>query len=88
VPSDRFTLISFERRGNAGTFRMRDAPTNGYFARDTKRNGKVNVRSTAGKFLEIQLTDCIVSSYSRAGDGITTATLNFSSYSGPTSVRP
>ncbi|HLJ75067.1 MAG TPA: type VI secretion system tube protein Hcp [Thermoanaerobaculia bacterium] len=88
MPSDRFTLMSFERRGNIGVLNLRNVQGNGYFAASKKKNNKVNVKASAGQFLEIQMTDCTISSYTPHADGTATATLNFSAYTGPITVRP
>ena len=41
----------------------------------------------AGQFLEITMSNCIISSYSRNADGTATVTLTFSLFNGPVSVR-
>lgn len=88
MPSDRFTLTSFERRGNLAVLNLRNVQGNGYFAAAKKKNTKVNVKASAGQFLEIQMNDCTISSYIQHPDGTATATLNFSAYTGPVTVRP
>jgi type VI secretion system secreted protein Hcp len=89
VPSDRFTLVSFNRLApTTAVIQIRNAPANGFFAADKKKNSKVNVKANSGQFLEMQMTDCTISSYSLNADGTATATLNFAEYTGPVTVRP
>jgi len=88
VPSDRFKLLSFDRRGNIGVLTLRNLQGNGYFAANKKKNTKVNVKASAGQFLEMQMTDCTISSYVTHADGTATATFTFASYTGPVTVRP
>jgi len=87
VPSDRFTLISFDRRGTVGVLNLRNVQGNGYFAASKKTNTKVNVKANAGQFLEIQMNNCTISSYSVHADGTATATFSFSSSAGPVTIR-
>jgi type VI protein secretion system component Hcp len=89
VPADKFTLVSFERRSNGGVLQLRNAPATGFFATNRMKNGRVNVRAAGQpQFLEMQMTECIISSYSAHPDGTATATFTFSSYRGPVTVRP
>ncbi|HEY6844521.1 MAG TPA: hypothetical protein VI391_10150, partial [Thermoanaerobaculia bacterium] len=88
APSDQFSLISLDRiRPDTAVLQLRNAPTNGFFASNKAKNTKVAVKASAGQFLEITMSNCIISSYSRNADGTATATLHFSLYNGPVSVR-
>lgn len=87
--SDEFTLISFDRsQPTTATLHLRNAPSGGFLANNRTKNDKVSIKSTARQFLDITMSNCVISSYSRNADGTATATLTFSLFSGPVSVRP
>lgn len=83
TPGERLRLVGLRFTGeHTAILTVREGTSGGFFApqRSASKKNRVTVQKD---YVKYTLTDCVISSYSKAGDETATVGLNFAQYYGP-----